>query len=226
MALSNYIPSSRVMQPGVCTSSTRPASPYEGMVIYETDTNRVLIWDNAAWVMIADTDTPPGLQLIKKATTVSSGNIEVLDCFSSEFEAYKIIFSNIVSNTALTAEFDLYTGSAWTSNGFYATRTHIALGTTTFSGVIAANNAATCSLGMVPDTTPSGGWIEIQNPYLAVRTTFQFGGSDSRTTGNGSIYGSGVHGGSTSFTGFRLRGAGGGNLTSGTVCVYGYRNSI
>ena len=33
----------------ICTSSTRPASPFEGQRIYETDTNNELVWDGAAW---------------------------------------------------------------------------------------------------------------------------------------------------------------------------------
>jgi hypothetical protein len=49
MGLSNYIPSSRIAQSGVCTSSTRPASPFEGQMIYETDTDRVLVWNGSAW---------------------------------------------------------------------------------------------------------------------------------------------------------------------------------
>ena len=38
------------VKPGVCTSSTRPASPFDGMVVYETDTNVVSVYDGAAWV--------------------------------------------------------------------------------------------------------------------------------------------------------------------------------
>lgn len=49
MGLSNYLPSSRLIQPGVCTSSTRPASPFEGQAIYETDTDKFLIYDGSAW---------------------------------------------------------------------------------------------------------------------------------------------------------------------------------
>lgn len=45
------------LKPGVCTSSTRPASPYEGQSIYETDTDRVLFWNNSAWIGIGKTDT-------------------------------------------------------------------------------------------------------------------------------------------------------------------------
>lgn len=32
-----------------CTSSTRPASPTEGQVIYETDTNRYYGWNGTIW---------------------------------------------------------------------------------------------------------------------------------------------------------------------------------
>jgi len=49
MGLSNYLPSSRLIQPGVCTSSTRPASPFEGQAIYETNTDKLLIYDGSAW---------------------------------------------------------------------------------------------------------------------------------------------------------------------------------
>lgn len=49
MGLSNYIPSSRIAQSGVCTSSTRPATPFEGQMIYETDTDKVLVWNGSAW---------------------------------------------------------------------------------------------------------------------------------------------------------------------------------
>ena len=34
----------------VCTSSTRPASPDEGTMIYESDTDKVYVWNGSAWV--------------------------------------------------------------------------------------------------------------------------------------------------------------------------------
>ena len=37
------------IRPGVCTSSTRPANPYSGQVIYETDTNNIRFWSGSAW---------------------------------------------------------------------------------------------------------------------------------------------------------------------------------
>lgn len=40
---------SLAFKPGVCTSATRPASPYEGQLIYETDTDSVAFWDGSYW---------------------------------------------------------------------------------------------------------------------------------------------------------------------------------
>jgi len=34
---------------GVCTSSTRPQSPYVGQMIFETDTNLLKVWLGSAW---------------------------------------------------------------------------------------------------------------------------------------------------------------------------------
>lgn len=33
----------------ICTSSTRPGSPWSGQVIYETDTGLSFVWDGSAW---------------------------------------------------------------------------------------------------------------------------------------------------------------------------------
>jgi hypothetical protein len=49
----------------VCTSSTRPASPDTGTMIYESDTSRILYWDGAAWTMRT-----------KVATALSSSTIQ------------------------------------------------------------------------------------------------------------------------------------------------------
>ena len=49
MAISN---NNTGIRTGVCTSTTRPTAPYEGQHIYETDTDKVLVWNGSAWKQI------------------------------------------------------------------------------------------------------------------------------------------------------------------------------
>ena len=67
------------VKPGVCTSTTRPGSPYVGQIIYETDTTLAKVWTGSAWV-----DTPPGKANVASPTftgtvvlpsTTSIGNV-------------------------------------------------------------------------------------------------------------------------------------------------------
>lgn len=37
------------LRPGVCTSTTRPTTPYTGQIIYETNTGYLRVWDGANW---------------------------------------------------------------------------------------------------------------------------------------------------------------------------------
>lgn len=74
MGLSNYIPSSALTKAGVCTSSTRPASPYEGQVIYETDTDMVAVWNGSSWRYFSASNTSLGSVLQVAFATPSVGH--------------------------------------------------------------------------------------------------------------------------------------------------------
>lgn len=71
----------------VCTSTTRPATPYPGLVIYEYDTHLTRVWTGAAWRLVehvapssfaalvgAGLDLETGLLLIKSGTNVVGTN--------------------------------------------------------------------------------------------------------------------------------------------------------
>ena len=50
MGISQQIGASSLIKPGVIDNSTqRPASPYEGQVIFQKDTDAVLYWNGSAW---------------------------------------------------------------------------------------------------------------------------------------------------------------------------------
>lgn len=220
MPFSNYIGSSAIAQPGVVTSTTRPATPYEGQVIYETDTNRVLVWDNSAWVMIADTGQPPGLQLVK-TQTIGAGvaSVTVTDAFSAEFDSYKIVVSG-VRNTSTQADIQFRLNNA--STGYYGAFHYVNVSTNAFA---VASNVNAAQWSWVGSTGNPTGWLgslvcDVINPFLTGFT--QIAASPiyySLLSGNFQ----GVQDSNVSHTGFILI-AGGGTLTGGTIRVYGYRN--
>jgi hypothetical protein len=59
------------LRPGVCTSSNRPVTPFEGQMIYETDTDMVAIWNGSAWRYIAAT-TPTNGTVLQVVTATHS----------------------------------------------------------------------------------------------------------------------------------------------------------
>lgn len=73
MPISSNLGYSAIAKPGVCTSSTRPASPYEGQYIYETDTDKTWFWNGSAWIQTTTYDgdgrlyTPASMMAITEA---------------------------------------------------------------------------------------------------------------------------------------------------------------
>jgi hypothetical protein len=50
MPLSSVVGAQSIVKPGVCTSTTKPASPFDGQVIYMTDVDQTAVWDGTSWV--------------------------------------------------------------------------------------------------------------------------------------------------------------------------------
>lgn len=95
----------------VVTSSSRPSGPYVGMMIYETDTGIVRIWNNSIWENVGTDNTSRG----KKGLTISQTPGATLTSASAETmymtctwtaesdRNYWIIFSGNIECTATTA---------------------------------------------------------------------------------------------------------------------------
>ncbi len=76
------------LRPGVVTSTNRPANPYDGMMIYETDTNLVRIWNGTAWKTLAYSDYTSG-SVIQVASAVKT------DTFASTLNALWLDISGL-----------------------------------------------------------------------------------------------------------------------------------
>jgi hypothetical protein len=134
MPLSSVIGSSSIMQPGVCTSSTRPASPYDGQVIYETDTDRAMVYNGTSWVVLSTGRANSlGLDLVKTQTVGTAvSSVTVSDVFSATYDNYKIVLSNIgstVSNAPITLAMGSSTGAT-----FKITSAYMTYGSASFNG--------------------------------------------------------------------------------------------
>jgi hypothetical protein len=192
-------------------------------MIYETDTNRVLVWDNAAWVMIADTDSPSGLELVKTqtvGTTVSS--VTVSDTFSSTWDNYRITYTGGAGSVA-SAALSIQLGS--TTTDYYSSTIYFGYTSTDGGnslGVADNNDAKWLYVG----NASTGGAklsMDLFCPNIATRTTFSAAYNEFGTANAGHT--SGYLNNSTQYTSFVMS-TSGGTITGGTIRVYGYRNSI
>jgi hypothetical protein len=87
MPLSSVLGAQSLIKPGVCTSSTRPASPYEGQTIYETDTDLVKSYNGTSWVTIGPTTIPTAavtaIQAARVATSQTTTSTSYTDLTTS-----------------------------------------------------------------------------------------------------------------------------------------------
>jgi hypothetical protein len=215
-------------QAGVCTSTTRPQAPYEGQVIYETDTNRVLVWDASAWVdpstgklgrsgltkIIPSSATNGTIQTNGDVLVGSAvSTVTINDAFSAVYDNYIISYSN----GTCSANGLLYLRVGATTTGYHNSYVYTGWNNT----VQAAGNSTAVQWERFGRTftgsTTSWGYAHIGNPFKAAPT--RIWGQDFTSTDAGSFVG--YLNNTTSYTSFNFFSSSG-TLTGGTVSVYGY----
>ena len=226
MGISNI---SNGWRPGICTSTTRPTAPYEGQMIYETDTNRVLLYDNAAWVMVADTDQPPGLQHIHSGSF--SGVTEYIpssDVFSSDFDHYlvKLTIDSFSGTGQVYVQMRNSGGNAASNYryaGYQSYSDSVIVSAVTGSGAT-TNGFLAHSLDY--DVTEHDGYgvtMDVMNPNRAIYTTASCLSMNAINAQFYARYLYQKHSANTAYTNLRVNAV---SLTSitGNIKVYGYRN--
>ena len=116
------------IQNGACLSTARPTNPYLGMVIFETDTNKMKVWLGSVWSDgFTHVYTPPTFDYDSLATvTVGAGGQSTIT-FSSIPQTYKHLQIRILhgSNTSSADSVDIRynsdTGSNYTYHALYGT---------------------------------------------------------------------------------------------------------
>jgi hypothetical protein len=220
MGITQQIGASSIIKPGVIdNTAARPASPYEGQVIFQKDTDQLLVWNGTAWVIPnSPAQNPQGLELIKTQTVGSAvSSVVVSDAFSTTYENYKITMNSIGSASHSIA---LSLGASVT--GYYGVLLY-ADSTVGTSLVATRNNAAQMNWvgGCAGNGFSATASFELLNPFSSAYTKVVNGEYQ-----DGVAYGimQGEHRVASSYTSFTLTPTAG-TITGGTIFVYGYRKA-
>lgn len=221
MPLSSTNAAQSIVRPGVCTSATRPASPFDGQVIYETDTDKTLVYNGSGWVFLSTSRANPGgLDFIKSQTIGSAvSSVTVSDAFSSTYDNYLITINGGAGST--NASMHLTLGS--TSTGYYYGANYVLYSGT--GGVFSGSNIARIEECCYFSPDAINMQMVVKSPYLSDRTFFNWQVSGAATSGvHLNTNGGGYLNNDTSYTAFTLT-TSSGTVTGGTIRVYGYVNS-
>lgn len=138
----------RGLKPGVCTSTARPANPFDGMMIYETDTNLVRIWNGSAWRTLAYSDYTSG-SVLQVASTFKA------DAFSTTSTSFVDVTGLSVDITPVSTSSKVFvlayvTTAGSTTNDYYLNlnRGSTAIAQTTSGSTISTWHGLTTSTGM------------------------------------------------------------------------------
>jgi hypothetical protein len=175
---------------------------------------------SAGEVLTAADMNAVGLWLVSTTRATSGTVIDVNNCFSSNYDNYRILISNYKTTSAAGIDIQLRTVSTPTITGYYASGFYaIYANTPTLTG-FGRVNAASWPTAIVGDLNRAGGAIiDIFSPNVADETTYTHQGTDPRTNGGGGMY-TGLQDSNTQFTGFRLNC---GTISLCDVAVYGFR---
>jgi hypothetical protein len=216
MAISN---NSTGLRPGVCTSTTRPTAPYEGQTIYETDTDLTYVYGGSAWQQVSG-GTAVGNSGLVYVTSATIGtavtSTTVSNCFNSTYDAYRVVITGGVGTTAGNSLAMQLSGL--TTTGYYAGIIYTFYSSASVA-VATVNNGTSWEFAGSYGTDGIVLACDVINPYLAKPTFLVSSGYANHLSGMTN----GKQTSSTSATGFILSTLGGGNMTGGTITVYGYR---
>jgi len=232
MGITQQIGASSLIKAGVIdNTANRPASPYEGQVIFQKDTDQLLVWNGTAWVIPnSPAQNPMGLELVSSGsfTSITSASPLVLsDVLTTNYPHYKIIMSWTQATAAGWLNMNLRNSGGVISTSTYDNQRLEMYGTS--SAVDGALNAAAWTTLAYNYNLGYQSFFNADITFATVAQPTQINGTGTtkRTGGGGSyIYTQSIanmENTATVATGLNIY-PGGGAMT-GSYKLYGYRNS-
>jgi hypothetical protein len=151
-----------------------PASPSEGMMVFQKDTNELKIYDGSVWVSMLDTDTVPAMELLGSNTFTSSTGFYFSNIFNSRYDNYRLYMSytaaSTTANTAVKVRLANATTQETASN--YSWQRFVGYSTTYVSGASTGQNAI--DIGFVDPTYPNYAHsiTDLCNPFNSLFFTY------------------------------------------------------
>ena len=158
MPFSSVLGASSVIKPGVCTSTTRPTVPYEGQLIYETDTDRVAAYNGSAWAYMASGGTFTSYTPTWTNLTVGNATQVFRFCQIGKlvFVSGLLIWGSTTSANASSTTFSLpVTAQSAVFRGL-GHAVFVDSGTQTYWGAVTMNSTTTATLNQYYVSTP---WV-------------------------------------------------------------------
>lgn len=189
----------------------------EGQLAYIEASNVVQYYDGAAWATVGPA-ADSGLTLISSTTIGSAvSSIAITGAFSATYDNYRVLIS--INSASTAGALSVQMGA--TTTGYYR---FIVFGDFTASTVNGANaaNAANYASGAGYNTDGGQGILDILNPFASNQTGFSSSTTRYDTTSVVSM-GAGYLNNTISYTDVTFL-ASAGNVTGGTIKIYGYKN--
>jgi hypothetical protein len=163
-----------------------------------------------------------GLWLVKsQAVGTGVSSVTVNNCFTADYDNYKVILSGGQNSTAVNLHLQLTLGGTASTTGYYGVLVWGNLTTAVIAGAT-DNNASQFSFaggGAGPNNGAASMDVDLLNPAQAMRTRLH-----NAQVLYSTVYGTytGLHDVGTAYDGIKLI-APSGTLTGGTISVYGYK---
>ena len=209
------------LRPGVCTSSNRPATPFEGQMIYETDTDLTYVYGGSAWQQVAGGTAVGNSGLVYVANGSFSAVTEILldSVFTSTYRNYRFIFD--CQSSAGSSTFTWQVRSAGSTIGTTTYKSQILI----IENTTMSPSSATAQTGVRVGANDTSAYhamtMDIFCPQVALPTRFISAFNRDTGKANENVWGANTN--STSYDGMRIS-VGSGTMT-GSYTLYGYRNS-
>ena len=181
-------------------------------------------WASGEVLTAADLNAYAGLVLVKTQTIGTAvSSVTVNDAFSSTFDNYKIIVSNVTQSTANDIVLQLAASGTPSTASYYWATAYVTYSTNAVTGTGGGTPRADYPISSINNTNHRhSSDVTVFGPFQTIRTniagTMYVGRTDIAGLGT-----AGMHDVASSYDGFKLI-ANAGTLTGGTIRVYGYNN--